>query len=137
MWEPDQQVVESTFPISRPDIVHDRFHNVSHANTALSDVREAESRELAEQGRQDLKGVRPAILFGAENVPERHGVTIAQLKASDLRTAKGYSLKENLRRCWHHHLERTVRAHYRSWIRWARRSALHYSSNSATPSPIG
>jgi hypothetical protein len=44
---------------------------VSHANTALSDVRKAEARELAEQGRQDLKGVRQAILFGAENVPER------------------------------------------------------------------
>lgn len=124
MWEPYQQAVESTFPIPRPDIVHDRFHIVSHANTALSDVRKAEARELAEQGRQDLKGMRQAILFGAENVPEHHEATIAQLKASDLRTAKGYALKENLRRCWHHRMERTARAHFRSWIRWARRSAL-------------
>jgi len=46
------------------------------------------------------------------------------MKTSDLRTAKGYALKENLRRCWHHRLERTARAHFRSWIRWAKRSAL-------------
>ena len=98
-------------------------------------MRKAEARELSEQGRRDLKGVRQAILFGAENVPERHEATIAQLKASDLRTAKGYALKENLRRCWHHRLERTASvrggvkcghetgAENRSWRRQIRPSA--------------
>ena len=58
------------------------------------------------------------------NLPERYEPSIARMKTSDLRTAKGYALKENLRRCWHHRLERTARAHFRSWIRWAKRSAL-------------
>lgn len=124
MWEPYRQAVDEAFPIPRPDVVHDRFHIVSHANKALNDVRKDESRELAMTGRRDLKGMRHAILFGAENVPERYEATIAQLKASDLRTAKGYALKENLRRCWNHRLERTARVHFKAWIRWARRSAL-------------
>jgi|GEM_PF-4402578 len=37
---------------------------------------------------------------------------------------KGYALKENLRRCWNHRLERTARKHFLAWIRWAKRSAL-------------
>ena len=124
MWEPYRAAIDSGFPIPRPDVVHDRFHIVSHANDALNHVRKDEVRELAKTGRNDLKGVRQAILFGAENVPERHEATIAQLKASDLRTAKGYAIKENLRRCWHHRLETTARKHFLSWIRWARKSSL-------------
>lgn len=124
MWEPYRAAIDAAFPIPRPDVVHDRFHIVSHANDALNSVRKDEVRELAKTGRNDLKGVRQAILFGAENVPERHEATIAQLKASDLRTAKGYAFKENLRRCWHHRLETTARKHFLSWIRWARKSSL-------------
>jgi transposase len=124
MWEPYQRAVEETFPVPQPDIVHDHFHIISHANSALNDVRKEEARELAKEGREDLKGIRQAILFGSENLPERHEPSIARMKASDLRTAKGYALKENLRRCWHHRLEKTARQHFLSWIRWARRSAL-------------
>lgn len=124
MWEPYRLAVEQAFPVPQPDIVHDRFHIVSHANKALNEVRKNEVRQLAREGRQDLKGMRQAVLFGSENLPERYEASIAELKTSDLRTAKGYALKENLRRCWHHRLERTARAHFKSWIRWAKRSAL-------------
>jgi transposase len=124
MWEPYRTAVEEAFPIPQPAIVHDRFHIISHANDALSEVRREEARELREAGRSDLTGLRHALLFGGENLPERLEPSIAALKQSDLRTAKGYALKENLRRCWHHRLTRTARAHFKSWIRWARRSAL-------------
>lgn len=124
MWEPYRTAVDASFPIPRPAVVHDRFHIISHANAALNDVRKEEARALAKEGRTDLVGMRQAILFGEENLPERHEPSIAVLKASDLRTAKGYALKENLRRCWDHRLERTARQHFLSWIRWAKRSAL-------------
>lgn len=124
MWEPYRLAVEGHFPQPGPDIVHDRFHIISHANDALNEVRKEEVRALATEGREDLKGMRQAILFGAENLPERHEASIAQMKASDLRTAKGYAIKENLRRCWHHRLVRTAKQHFRQWIRWARRSGL-------------
>jgi transposase len=124
MWEPYRTAIDEAFTVPRPDVVHDRFHIVSHANKALNDVRKDEARELATAGRNDLTGTRLAILYGTENIPERYEATIAQLKASDLRTAKGYALKENLRRCWHHRLERTARKHFASWITWARRSTL-------------
>jgi transposase len=124
MHEPYRLAVEEAFPAPQPAVVHDRFHIISHANEALNDVRKDEARELAAAGRDDLKGMRQAILFGAENLPERHEPGIAALKASDLRTAKGYALKENLRRCWDHRLERTARRHFLAWIRWARRSGL-------------
>lgn len=124
MWDPYRQAVREAFPVPQPDVVHDRFHIVSHANQALNDVRKDEARELAKDGRDDLKGLRQAVLFGAENLPERHEASIAALKASDLRTAKGYALKENLRRCWDHRLESAAREHFLSWIRWAKRAAL-------------
>jgi transposase len=125
MWDPYRQAVTAAFPVPQPAVVHDRFHIISHANEALGDVRKEEARELAAAGRDDLKGLRQAILFGAENLPERHEPSIAALKASDLRTAKGYALKENLRRCWDHRLEGTARSHFLSWIRWAKRSGLN------------
>jgi transposase len=124
MHEPYRLAVAEAFPVPQPAVVHDRFHIISHANEALNEVRRDEARELAAAGRDDLKGMRQAILFGAENLPERHEHSIAALRASDLRTAKGYALKENLRRCWNHRLERTARRHFLSWIRWARRSGL-------------
>lgn len=124
MWEPYRLAVEEHFPVPQPDIVNDRFHIVSHANDALTEVRQEEARELARQGRKDLTGISHAILYGSENLPVRHEPSIARLKASDLRTAKGYALKENLRRCWHHRLEATARDHFQRWIRWARRSTL-------------
>ena len=124
MWEPYRLAVEEAFPVPRPDIVHDRFHIVSHANKALNEVRKNEVRQLAREGGQDLKGMRQAVLSGADNLPERYEASIAELKASDLRTATGYALKENRPHCWHHRLERTARAHFKSWIRWAKRSAL-------------
>jgi len=124
MHEPYRLAVADAFPVPQPAVVHDRFHIVSHANEALNDVRKDEARELDAAGRDDLKGLRQAILFGAENLPERHEASIAALRASDLRTATGYALKENLRRCWDHRLERTARRHFLSWIRWAKRSGL-------------
>jgi len=39
MHDPYQLAVESVFPVPAPDIVHDRFHIVSHMNKALNDVR--------------------------------------------------------------------------------------------------
>ena len=124
MWEPYRTAIDVAFPIPRPDVVHDRFHIVSHANGALNDVRKDEARELARAGKSDLKGVRQAILYEAKNLPARDEASLAQLKASDLRTATGYALKKNLRRCWHHRLESTAPKHFLSWIRWARKSAL-------------
>jgi transposase len=124
MHEPYRLAVGEAFPAPQPAVVHDRFHIISHANEALNDVRKDEARELAAAGRDDLKGLRQAILFGAEHLPERHEPSIAALKASDLRTATGYALKEHLRRCWDHRLERTARRHFLSWIRWAKRSGL-------------
>ncbi len=73
---------------------NDRHHIISHANKALTDVRVEEARELGRQGRRDLAGSSHAILHGAENAPARHEPGLAQLKAGDLRTAKGYALKQ-------------------------------------------
>jgi transposase len=39
MWEPYRTALDVAFPIPRPDVVHDRIHIVSHANSALNEVR--------------------------------------------------------------------------------------------------
>ena len=63
MHGPYKNAVKAFFPVPQPVIVHDRFHIVSNMNTALSEVRIAEARELAEEGRRDLVGARQMILF--------------------------------------------------------------------------
>jgi transposase len=124
MHEPYRLAVESVFPIPRPAIVHDRFHIVSQMNKALNDVRIAEARELADDGRRDLVGTRQMILYGEENLPKRYRRSFAKLKKSKLKTATVHAQKEVLRTLWECSGVREARRHFRQWATWCRKTAI-------------
>ena len=124
MHEPYKNAVNSFFPVPRPVIVHDRFHIVSNMNKALSEVRIAEARELAEEGKRDLVGARQMILFGQENLPPRLKKRFAKLKKSKLRTATAHAQKEVLRALWDCEGTREAKSHFRKWAAWCRRTAI-------------
>jgi transposase len=124
MHEPYRLAVEGVFKVPRPAIVHDRFHIVSQMNKALNDVRIAEARELADDGRRDLVGTRQMILYGEENLPKRYKRRFAKLKRSKLKTATVHAQKEVLRTLWDCTGVREARRHFRQWATWCRKTAI-------------
>lgn len=83
-------------------IVFDRFHIMQHASKAVDQVRRNEQACLARDSEEPspLAKTRYLWLYSEENVPERYADRFAELKTSDLRTAKAWGMKELLRRLW-------------------------------------
>jgi transposase len=124
MHDPYRAAVESSFPVPRPPIVHDRFHIVSQMNKALNDVRNEEARELADEGRRDLVGTRQMLLYGQENLPSKYKGGFAKLKKTKLKTATVHAQKEVLRTLWDCTGVKEARKHFKQWATWCRRSAI-------------
>lgn len=124
MHEPYRAAVETSFPIPRPPIVHDRFHIISQMNKALNDVRNEEARELAGEGRRDLVGTRQMLLYGQENMPAKYQCGFAKLKKTKLKTATVHAQKEVLRTLWDCTGVREARKHFGQWATWCRRSPI-------------
>ena len=120
MHEPYRLAAESSFPVPRPAIVHDRFHVVAQMNKALNDVRIAEAAELAEGGFSDLIGTRQMLLYGQENLPKKYKASFAKLKKSKLKTATVHAQKEVLRDLWNCSGVREARRHFKQWATWCR-----------------
>ncbi len=124
MHEPYRIAIEESFPIPRPDIVHDRFHIVAQMNEALKDVRRDEAKELEAEGRNDLKGTRQMILFGEENLPKKYQRSFSKLKKSRLKTAVVHAQKEVLRDLWDCTGVRDAKRHFKKWAKWVRDTGI-------------
>lgn len=82
-------------------IVFDRFHVMQHATKAVDQVRRNENASLTLNGPglSPLAKTRYFWLYSEESLPERYCTDrFADLKKSDLRTAKAWGMKELLRR---------------------------------------
>lgn len=82
-------------------IVFDRFHVMQCATKAVDQVRRNEHASLTRQGETSpLAKTRHLWLYSEENLPEKHLPRFEDLKASELKTAKAYAMKELLRHLW-------------------------------------
>jgi len=82
-------------------IVFDRFHVMKAATKAVDQVRRNEHASILHQGGESpLAKTRYLWLYSEENLPERHVARFADLKKSELRTAKAWGMKELLRTLW-------------------------------------
>lgn len=124
MWEPYVQIVKKYVPGAEDKIVFDRFHIMSHMTKAVDRVRRREHRDLLQQGNETLKGTRQLWLYAKENVPEKHQDRLRRLQAVDLKTARAFALKENLRRLWTFFRAGWAILHWKHWYRWATHSRL-------------
>lgn len=124
MWEPFIKATEAAFGTA--SVVHDRFHVMKHAGDALNKERAEEAKQLAQSDDDRLKGTRQLWLYAEENLPEKRKGEFARLKDQDLRTAKAWAMKENLRRTWHMPNEAEAKAHVQKWCRWVLRSKLRH-----------
>ena len=94
-------------------IVFDRFHIMKHMNMALDDVRKEESRS----GRCDLlRKSRYIRLYSHENLPEKYKERYEELRQSDLKTARAYAIKENLRNMWLCSSVEEARSFWKNWF---------------------
>ncbi len=101
-------------------ITFDPFHVVALASQALDQVRRAETKV-----EPDLKGSRWALLKRSVNWNREQINLMHWLQRSGLQTARGWRLKEALRKIYQHRPDPAEAAHLlRRWISWACRSRL-------------
>jgi transposase len=124
MWDPYVQATLEALPLAREKIVYDRFHIMQHMTGAVDKVRKTEHRKLSLEGDARLKRTKYLWLTTEENLSERQRPKFADLKSSDLKTARAWGLKENLRNLWSYTSPGWAKRFFGTWYQWAIRSRL-------------
>lgn len=120
MWEPYRLAFGALVTGADEKIVFDRFHIVGHMNEAVDQVRRRENKGLRAEGDDRLVGSKHLWLFGAENFPlDRYDLEtrmdFADLKRSNLKTARAWTLKEMRRGLWKQPSRAAGERWYRRW----------------------
>lgn len=111
-------------PTPESAIVFDRFHVMKAMNEAVDEVRREENKALLRDGDRRLVGTMHVLRYAEENVPERYQAQLEELRASKLRTARAWALKELLRELWRRESLQEAAALWGRWYCWATRSRL-------------
>lgn len=122
MWKAYANAVNEKMP--QADIVHDRFHISQHLNKAVDKVRRQESKALAEEGDNRLKGTKYQWLVNAENLHEDHEESFNALRHSDLKVSRAWAIKESFRYFWDYKYRACAESYFDRWYSWAIRSRL-------------
>jgi transposase len=124
MWEPYANSVRAHLDDADNKIVFDRYHIMAHMGTAVDTVRKTENRRLRAEGNDVLVGAKYLFLYSAENLPERHAQRFNALRDSDLKTARAWAIKEDLRWLWDYKRRGWAEKHWKRWYFWATHSRL-------------
>jgi transposase len=124
MWEPYAASVRSHLEDADTKIVFDRFHIMKHMGEAVDTVRKEENRRLRADGDDSLVGTKYLFLYAAENLPTRHRERFRGLRSSDLKTARAWAIKEDLRWLWDYIYKGWAVKHWKQWYFWATHSRL-------------
>ena len=99
MWKPYLKVVADRARLAVQ--VLDRFHIMSHLSQAIDEVRAAEARKLAAEGRAPvLKRSRWLLLKRPEKLTDDQRGRLRELVRRNLRTVRAYLLKEDFQSLW-------------------------------------
>jgi transposase len=97
-------------------LVHDRFHISMHLNDAVAEVHREENRRLQKLGDERLKGTQRLFGFDPDNLNAEQAVKFAELKGSDLKSARAWAIKEVFRRFWYDRYEGNARKFFKRWF---------------------
>lgn len=123
MWQPYLKVIAKK--ASQAVHILDRFHIVARLNKALNEIRAAEARQLAEQGYEPvLKRSRWCFLKREENLTEKQFVKLADLLQYDLKSVRGYLLKQSFQLLWEYVSPYWAGRFLDGWVKRAMRSRL-------------
>jgi len=123
MWQPYLKVVAK----KAGQAIHilDRFHIVAKLNKALDEIRAAEAKQLARDGYEAmLKHSRWCFLKREENLTDKQQVKLADLLQYDLKSVRGYLLKESFQLLWGYVSPYWAGRFLDSWVVRAMRSRL-------------
>jgi transposase len=124
MWGPYKTATMKMVPLAQHKIVHDRFHVAMHMGKAVDRVRIEEHRKLMTQRDDSLKGTKHWWLYGQENLPRHLIDSLANLVATDLETAKAWTIKEHLRHLWSLDTVAAAKSYARAWATAAKTTGL-------------
>jgi transposase len=119
MHEPYVQAALAKIPDAELKIVFDLYHIMQNMGQAVDEVRRKEHQALVGEGDHRLARTRYMWLYGKENIPRKYWASYYALRNSDLKTAKAWAIKENLRRLWHYKRVSTAKSYWRTWYFWA------------------
>lgn len=124
MWKAYINAVSNRLPAGKDAITHDPFHIIQNMNKAVDAVRRQEIGLLSGEEEKTLKGTRFMWLYGFERLPSKWDERLAELKDSQLKTARAWRLKEQLRAMYQCENRAQAEAFFRDWYRDAMRSKL-------------
>lgn len=94
-------------------------------NKAIDEIRAAEAKRLKADGYEPvLKHSRWCLLKRPGNLTDRQTVKMRELLRYNLRTVRGYLLKEDFQRFWTYHTPGWARRYFREWSTRVMRSQL-------------
>lgn len=109
-------------PDGQDKIVFDRYHLMQHVNQAVDTVRKQEHKALGQESL--LTGTKYVWLYAHENLPPKYRLTLWDLKKADLKTARAWAIKENIRRLWGYKRSVWAEKYWKKWYFWATHSRL-------------
>jgi transposase len=124
MWEPYENSIREHLPQAEKKIVYDKFHVAKHLGEAVDRVRRAENKTLRTQGDERLVGSKYQWLRNPDNFTTQQWREFRALRASNLKTARAWALKEQAMVLWDYRYEASARKHFTWWYRWATHSRL-------------
>ncbi len=122
MWPASMFAVREVFP--DVPIVHDSYHVVAMANSAIDRTRRDMDRRLQGTERKVLKGSRFLLLKGGERLDPSALTYLERLEGLNKPLYRAYLLKEDLRRFWHMPSKKAAKAFLGAWIARALASRL-------------
>lgn len=124
MWPAYINACKAQVPGAEDKMVFDRFHIMQHVGQGVDRVRKREHKALLEQGDETLSRSKYLWLYSAENVPAAAQERFAQIRDSNLKTARAWALKESLREWWSYRSLGWAKRFWQRWYFWATHSRL-------------
>lgn len=122
MHQPYVSATQSALP--EATIVFDKFHIAKLASEAVDQVRRQESKSLAADGDDRLKGTRYSWLRNPLNETAEQKAEAKNLRTSKLKTARAWQIKETLMDFFGYFREANARRFFLTWYGWASRCRL-------------
>jgi transposase len=122
MHQPYVLATQSALPGAT--IVFDKFHIAKLASEAVDQVRRLENKELTAAGDDRLKGTRYDWLRNPLTETREQKAKAKDIRASKLKTARAWQLKETLMDFFRYVREADARRFFGEWYAWASRCRL-------------
>jgi len=123
MWRPYLKVIAKK--ASQAIHILDRFHIVANLNKALDEIRATEAKRLTREGYEPLlKRSRWCFLKRPENLTDKQQVKLRDLLQYDLKSVRGYLLKESFQGVWEYTSAYWAGRFLDGWVARAMRSRL-------------